>query len=324
MNDNEEEYALIGHTHAHVSAPYWSDLLLRDIDMVLPVIYAMAGKANDVTVSIKQNFVIDIDNPDQVYLKEFYIDIVRGSKLVDLDAFYQACDRLNLSHIVDHWFVTKSIETVLSKKQKNKVIIGISLQSIASKHLWEHVKILAKNNPVIADVIIFNIYVRNYIYNSETIDPWFYFIRKLNFQIGLDCGNILDPILLKIANNCPEYMFFNIDNIIKNKIDFDISEEKIYHSLKNIAQLTNCKIIAKGVDTINLSSSAYSLGYNLQNGKYWNFEELDCLLKTHKTQQDLGDDQINSIIDNEDMKFFKGVLFAIPISLVIWISIIFI
>lgn len=324
MNDNEEEYALIGHTHAHVSAPYWSDLLLRDIDMVLPVIYAMAGKLNDVSVSIKQNYVINIDNPDQVYLKEFNLDITKGGKSVDLDAFYQACDRLNLSHIIDHWFITKSIETIISKKQKNKVIIGISMQSIASKHLWEHVKIIAKNNPFISEVIIFNIYVRNYIYNPETIDPWFYFIRKLNFQIGLDCGNIMDPILLKIANNCPEFMFFNIDNIIKNRIDFDICEEKIYHSLKNVAQLTNCKIIAKGVDSINLSSSAYSLGYRLQNGKYWNFEEQDCLVKTHESKNNNDRDQINSVIDNDDIKFFKGVLCAIPISLVIWISIIFI
>lgn len=324
MNDNEEEYALIGHTHAHVSAPYWSDLLLRDIDMVLPVIYAMAGKANDVSVSIKQNYVINIDNPDQVYLKEFNLDITKGAKSVDLDAFYQACDRLNLSHIIDHWFITKSIETIISKKQKNKVIIGISMQSIASKHLWEHVKIIAKNNPFISEVIIFNIYVRNYIYNPETIDPWFYFIRKLNFQIGLDCGNIIDPILLKIANNCPEFMFFNIDNIMKNRTDFDISEEKIYHSLKNVAQLTNCKIIAKGVNSISLSSSAYSLGYSLQNGKYWNFEEQDCLVKTHEFKNNNDLDQINSVIDNDDIKFFKGVLCAIPISLVIWISIIFI
>lgn len=59
MNDNEEEYALIGHAHAHVSDTYCSDLLLRDIDVVLDIIYAILYKKNESIVSIDRNIIKD-------------------------------------------------------------------------------------------------------------------------------------------------------------------------------------------------------------------------------------------------------------------------
>jgi EAL domain-containing protein (putative c-di-GMP-specific phosphodiesterase class I) len=313
MYDDHKQYRNIGHSHAHLPSPHWGTFLGRDIDIAFPVLKAMSGKKSNIQLSLIDSIILDANSPDKIITRELLLKTAYPYDDFDTEDFLASCERLGVSHVVDRWMISMAFSKIENDSSIKSLSVGVSLQSLSCKPLWDYVELFSKHNDI-SHKLTFIVYERSPIADTNNIREWSSRVKRLGFEVAIGCKNCSESDLLELISYCPKFIKLNVHDIFYYDNELLPKNKNLLNCIMRMSGKNDFFVVASGVDNIELSSKAYAFGLQAQQGAYWNIDEkISKIPKFRSVINNIVTDNITIKQDLLDYQKENGIAFFVRV-----------
>nr|WP_312290864.1 GGDEF domain-containing protein [Clostridium chromiireducens] len=168
---------------------------------------------------------------------------------------------------IEELFRSKALENISEKNINAKIFLNINPNIIdSSKFKNSFTKDYLKKYHLSSDNIIFEITERNDINDmssfKETIEDW----KNQKYKIAIDDAGSGNSGLNRIAHINPHYIKLDMELI--RDVDKHSTKQAIIKSMHEFSKLTNCSLIAEGIETKDELRTLVDIGVQYGQGYF--------------------------------------------------------
>lgn len=325
MNDNVksfenasfDDYELEIHGHFE----YRNDLVA-----VKSALDCLAGKNKFIRAGICIHNVVNVNAPMGPSSESINLDFRFEETSVGGDLM-PACSRLGFTHLLDLWLLNAAISHLSKNNNKGDVFVSILLESLKSKEMLHFVSACYCAGRI-PDNFVLMIVVNDVEISQTYLEDFVILLKRLRLKFGFEISNISNGLSAATLSYKPDYIVIPFDKYVffkHKKLELDTYQQIFARGLR--AEIV---VIASSIHSVRLSAIAYSKMIVVQQGRYWkvvpsqfvcDIEDVLDYAEVAKgaggTNELLGDHVVDA------RNFGKGLLVALPLSLIMWLGIFF-